>query len=295
MTQEALADRQDLVTYYTGLPSFDVLKMIYDDIEPDLPPTRLSNLGKFERLVMTLSRMKLNTPLQDLAYRYQTSTSTAFRIFLVYIHVLYVRLKHIIRWPTREELRKTMPMEFRENFGQKTAVIIDCLEIPIQRPKNLMARAKTWSAYKHCNTTKFLFGITPQGSVSFLSSAWGGRASDKHITENCGFLRNLLTGDRGFDISDTVGFYCAQINIPSFTRGKSQLSPLEVEQTGKIAHVRIHVQRVIGLVRNKYTILQSKLPIDILMTENEELPVVDKIACVACCLSNLCVSVVPFN
>lgn len=178
-------------------------------------------------------------------------------------------------------------------------MIIDCFEVFIQRPKNLLARAQTWSTYKHSNTVKFLIGITPQGSISFLSKAWGGRASDKWITENCGLLRKLLPGDlvladRGFDISDSVQMCCAEVNIPSFTKGKEQLSAEDIETTRKIAHVRIHVERVIGLVRNKYTMLQGRLPVDFLINE-DGLPVVDKIATVACALTNLCNSVVPFN
>lgn len=179
-------------------------------------------------------------------------------------------------------------------------MIIDCFEIFIQRPKNVAARSKTWSAYKHNNTVKFLIGITPQGTVSFLSKGWGGRACDKHITENSSLLNKLLPGDlvladRGFDIAESVGMCCAEVNIPSFTKGRAQLSPIDVETTRKIASVRIHVERVIGLVRNKYTMLQDKLPIDFLRSDDGELRVVDKIVHVACALTNMCDSVVPFN
>ena len=53
-------------------------------------------------------------------------------------------------------------------------------------------------------------------------------------------------------------------NIPAFTRGKDQLDPVDVETTRGIANVRIHVERVIGTLRQKYTILQSTLPTDFL-------------------------------
>ncbi|ESO85592.1 hypothetical protein LOTGIDRAFT_98628, partial [Lottia gigantea] len=71
------------------------------------------------------------------------------------------------------------------------------------RPSNLLANAAKWSSYKHHNTVKFLIGIMPPGSVSFISKGWGGRTSDKHVTENSGFLSNILPGDlvladRGF-------------------------------------------------------------------------------------------------
>ena len=51
--------------------------------------------------------------------------------------------------------------------------------------------------------------------MSFISKAWGGRASDKFITEHCGFLDHILPGDviladRGFDIQDIVGSMCAE-------------------------------------------------------------------------------------
>ncbi len=48
----------------------------------------------------------------------------------------------------------------------------------------------------------------------------------------------------------------ARLNIPAFTKGKSQLSATEIEETRAIANVRIH-ECVIGNVRQKYSILQS--------------------------------------
>ena len=66
-----------------------------------------------------------------------------------------------------------MPLALKRNFGDKVAVIIDCFEIFIERPSSLIARAMTWSNYKHHNTVKFLIGITPQGVISFISKALG--------------------------------------------------------------------------------------------------------------------------
>ena len=153
------------------------------------------------------------------------SVPTANRIFDRWIHVRSFRLKFSIQWPEHEELQATMPVVFQRNFGKKVAVIIDCFEIFTERPSSLIARAMTWSNYKHHNTVKFLIGVTPQGVFSFISKAWGGRVSDKYLTENSGLLRKLLPGDivlayRGFDIADSVGFYQARLHIPAFTRGK---------------------------------------------------------------------------
>ena len=58
-----------------------------------------------------------------------------------------------------------------------------------------MTRACTWSQYKCQNTIKFFIGISPQGVISFVSKAWGGRVSDKYLTEHSDFLKNILPGD----------------------------------------------------------------------------------------------------
>ena len=258
-------------------------------------------MTSFQMLLMTLMRLRLNMPEQFLAYEFSLSQTPVSRIFSNVIDVLYIRTKPFVFWPEQEELQKTMPMQFRKYFGEKVAVIIDCFEIFIERPSNLMARAQTWSSYKHHNTVKFLMGITPQGAISFISKGWGGRVTDKHTTEHCGFLNYILPGDvvladRGFDIQDNVGSQCAEVKIPAFTRGKDQLSPLEIEMTRKIANCRIHVERVIGCVRQKYTVLGSTLPIDYLITEDEtDMTMVDKMCHVCCALTNCCEPIVSFD
>ena len=108
-------------------------------------------------------------------------------------------------WPDRDEIKKTMPATFIEQFGRRVTVIIDCFEVKLEKASNLLARNQTFSHYKHGNTLTFLIGITPQGTISFVSKGWGGRTSDKHITEQCGFLDkldigDLILADRGFNI-----------------------------------------------------------------------------------------------
>lgn len=302
LSKEEFAKSEAKTKFYTGLPNFLVLSQVFNLCEPWISQTNRSALTKFEQLILALMRLKLNLSLQDLAYRFGISTATASRVFNKLISILHLRLQFLIEWPEREILRATMPMDFRNSFGNQIAVIIDCFEVFVERPSNLLARAQSWSSYKHHNTVKFLIGIAPQGYITFISDAWGGRVSDKHLTEKSKILENLLPGDvvladRGFNIEESVGLYCASLKIPAFTKGKSQLSPFEVEETRKIAHVRIHVERVIGLVRRKFQVLQSRaLPIEFLHTQpGEQHSLIDKIGVVCCALTNLSQSVVPLE
>ena len=99
---------------------------------------------------------------------------------------------------------------------------------------------------------------------------------------------NLLPGDvvladRDFDIDESVGLHCAKLKIPAFTKGKSQL-----KKQGRC-------ECVIGLVRKKYQILQTRAMSikHMAVKEGKELAVIDKIAVICCALSNLSESVVP--
>ena len=270
LESDSFKDNDDKVRYFTGLPSFAVMLVIFNFICPHM--SLKSTLSAFQQFLLTCMRLRLNVSVQYLGYCFGVSTSTASRVFLNTINVMHARLVPLlVVWPDREVLRASMPLSFRSKF-RKCACIIDCFEIFIERPGDLKARAQTYSTYKSHNTMKYLIGITPQGTISFISKGWGGRVSDKHVTEHCGFLQkispgDLILADRGFDMGDTVGLYAANLKIPAFTKGKKQLSGVDVESTRGLASVRIHVERVIGLTRQKYTMLGTTIPITLLQAD----------------------------
>ena len=122
--------------------------------------------------------------------------------------------------------------------------------------------------------------------------------SDRHLTQQCGFLQllekdDLVLADRGFNIEEDLRFYGATLAIPAFTRGKRQLLLQEVEESKRLSRVRIHVERVIGLLKQKYTILEGPLPLILIKHKSDgEYATVDKLVHVCAALTNLCDSVV---
>ena len=297
LNEDSFRENNDKVLFYTGLPNWSLLLCVFNFINNSSLEFKSSKgiLSPFQKFLLGLIRMRLNLSGRDLGYRFGgISEATVSRTFLQVVDV-----KPLIIWPDRDALQKTLPMDFRKHCPN-CVVIMDCFEIFLDRPLNPLARAQTFSSYKHHNTVKYLIGITPQGTVSFISEGWGGRVSDKHLTENSGLLDNLTPGDviladRGFDIQESVGLFCSTIKIPAFTKGKKQLSGIEVEQTRRIANVRIHVERVIGNIRKKYSILSATQPIDFVTVRNGDVTTLDKIVTCCCALVNLCDSVVPFE
>lgn len=285
------------INFYTGLGNHKTLKILFDFVSPHVPHTTHNKLSNFQQLVLFLIRLRLNLETQDLGYRYNVSQETACRTFNKWLDIMHIKLKKIVFWPERQNLIKTMPSSFRSNFEGHIAVIIDCFEIPIDRPSSLKARAATWSNYKQRNTVKYLIGITPQGVISFISIGFGGRCSDKYVTETSGIFNNLIPGDvvladRGFNNLNSVGFYCAKLVLPASARGIKQLNPVDVESTKKIASLRIHVERVIGQLRQKFQILKGVLPLELLNNSNDDVAPIDKIVHVCCALVNLMPSVI---
>ena len=107
-----------------------------------------------------------------------TNLHVVCRSFEFVVSLLFAKLKHLIKWPSRNILLRTMPMIFRKHCPQ-CVVINDSLETFIDHPTDLLAQAQTYSQYKHHNAVKYLIDVTPQGTASFISNGWGSRISDK--------------------------------------------------------------------------------------------------------------------
>ena len=248
---DKIKDDDSAVLFYTGFPNYGALISFYNSIEPNLkkmqywkgekllkesqpyqvednrkkpgPSRKLSYLDEF---LLVLMRLKAGLFVQDLADRFGISTSLVSRICITWINLLYVELKDLFPFPAQELVHKNMPQEFAQYAT--TRIILDCMELFIQRPSAMLAQSETWSDYKHHNTWKLLVGVTPNGQVSFLSDLWGGRVSDKQITRESGVLDLLQPGDNvmvdhGFDISNVVPDGVT-VNMPPFLAGREQMT-----------------------------------------------------------------------
>ena len=152
-TKDKFKNNEELVTYYTGLVDFNALNALFDLVKLDIV-TKRGKLNPFEMLILCLTRLRFGLAVVDLANRFQICKKIVSKAFLLMLDVLYVKLTPIIVWQERSELIAAMPMCFRTKVGTKITTIIDCFELHIKRPTNLIARSLTWSYYKNNNIVK---------------------------------------------------------------------------------------------------------------------------------------------
>ncbi|XP_052795620.1 uncharacterized protein LOC128228371 [Mya arenaria] len=246
-----------------------------------LPKSKL--LEDSDMLLLTLMKIRLNPPQKDLAYRFGISESSVTTYIHSAIPALAKKLTFLIHWPEREEVMSSRPQCFKETYP-KCVSIIDCTKVFIAAPADFEARNATYSSYKHTHTVKFLVSITPAGAVSFVSPAYPGKISDKVLTNDCGYLDfiqhgDVILADRGFLIGDELNELGAELVIPAFTRGKSQLSARDVESGRKISNVRIHVERAMERLKN-FRILSDRM-------HSNMVPHADSIMTISAAIMNL--------
>lgn len=195
-------DSDKNVKFYTGLPSYAHLMAIFAFLSGHISVTSQSALTAFQQKLLTLMKLRHNYPFQDLADRFGVSPATCSKVFQKILDVLYIQLGWLVRWPTREELRQTMPVCFREHYADKVTAIIDCFEVFLDRPTSLLPQAQTWSSYKHHNTVKFLIGVAPHGYISLISKAWGEEPVINISLNTVGSLTTSFRGIQSWQIGD---------------------------------------------------------------------------------------------
>jgi hypothetical protein len=302
------------VKFYTGLPTRKHFELLCEYIEPKLArsgywhgskkhrqptlnvrKTCLSRIGSpaktgrkrklsfRDELLLVLIKLRLGLTNHDLADRFHISDSMVSSIVNTLIKALSKTLRPLIYYPDKISVRANLPRSF-ELLYPRIRCILDCTEFFIDRPRDLRLQAVTYSDYKKHNTAKVLIGISPRGCITFVSDVWGGRATDRHITINSGFLdlidpNDQIMADKGFLIKDELMYRRAELVMPPGAKGHEQMTSQDVQKTKAIANLRIHVERAIQRLKT-FRILKNQMPLNLL-------PLIDDIVVTCAALCNL--------
>ncbi|XP_064458838.1 uncharacterized protein LOC135369104 [Ornithodoros turicata] len=188
-----------------------------------------------EQVLLCLMRLRLGLLYGDLARRFDIIVTRAAELFKYIISLLVRVMKYVVVWLPRSRIASSMPQVFVDTGYGGTTCILDCTEVMLQRPRKLMPRAQTYSAYKAHNTVKFLVAIAPNGYIMFVSRGYGGRASDKYIMHSSGLSSILQPGDeamadRGFPQDPELAARGVKYNVPAFTKGLCNLKPVLIKE-----------------------------------------------------------------
>lgn len=298
LSVESLASNDSKCKYFTGIGSGKVLKTLFNTTRKYIPAFKA--LGQDNAFVLTLRKLRLNEPFALMSHHYGISPTTVSEIFHETLNAIVLIMRKLVKMPQRPVLKKHMPGSFKAVYGDRVTVIIDCFEVFIENPNphEMEAYANVYSNYKRHNTVKTLIGVSCTGMIVFISEAYGGRISDKEIVIQSGFIEQLEEGDfvladRGFLIDELVQSVGATISYPAFKKKNRQLEPLDAINSRELSSLRIHVERVIGVLRQKFLILSNTIPITVLRRFSNGMPVIDQILIATAGLVNLCQSIVP--
>ena len=156
------------------------------------------------------------------------------------------QLGMLIIWPSKSKVRKTLPQCFKKLYP-KVRTIIDCTEIDTEAPSLLDSHCLLWNDYKHHAAIKFLICITPNGVISWVSPAYGGRTSDVYIVRHSGFLDLLepydrIMADRGFRLKTDLALKQCTLAIAPSPASGCQMVSRDVKETSTVVNVHIYIE-----------------------------------------------------
>ncbi|VEN58711.1 unnamed protein product [Callosobruchus maculatus] len=267
----------------TGIPTFEQLDGLVSLVCEFYPDKKVHKLTIKDRIILVFMKLKMALKFNVLSFLFKLSPTYTKMIFSEYVGYLSSILKEHIYWPSYEECQQNMPIYFN-NF-RSVRVILDCFEIPLEKPKCLCCRIRTYSHYKGRQTIKIMTGVSPAGIITFLPKAYGGRSSDKVIFEQSKLIRKLqpkrdyVMVDKGFLIDDICSKNFVKIIRPYFLRSKKQFSEAESRMNVSISKARVHIERVNQRIK-VFDVLNTPLPITLV-------PDIDNIMIVICAMVNL--------
>lgn len=222
-------------------------------------------LRLIDEFLLVFMRLRLGLLQEDIARRFHISVSTCNSIWRTWIRFLSNEMVPLLLfWPSREAVQSNMPDCFKQRYPN-TRVILDCTEIRTETPESTKAKSLLYSSYKSHMTYKILVGITPSGVPSFVSNCYSGSTSDKEITKLSGIVDKCEPGDaimvdKGFLIESLTTHKKVSVIIPEFKKKNTKFSRRSVEETRRIANLRIHVEREMQRIKI-FRILNGVMPI----------------------------------
>ncbi|KAK4313472.1 hypothetical protein Pmani_015186 [Petrolisthes manimaculis] len=140
-TREMILENDESVKMYTGLKSKEVVLNLYaiitkkinywrgpkktktDNSNPH-PGGRAKVTDWFDDYLVTLVYIREGLSMNILASWFSLSISSVSSIILTWVNLMYCILNKYIRWPSADEIKKTLPGNYSQKYSDIIIIII---------------------------------------------------------------------------------------------------------------------------------------------------------------------------
>jgi hypothetical protein len=289
--------RQAVADYFGGDPAAA-------GTQHRLSSQRPAGLEPIDACLYTLYVLRTGIKARLAAAQFGISEGAASQIFTTWVVYMHRELEREHPWPTREEIARSRPTAFVKMGARDARMIIDCTEFVVEIGDEPVLKKLMWyahsaesepctqstalrtssarscwlrpvtrsprSEYKQRYTVKLLVGMSPCGTIVYISEALPGSITDNSIVRVSRVMDFLeqgdgLLADRGFKIWSLALRNKVRLIIPacSFSQGKGKgtvpMTAQEAHNTYEIAHLRVHVERAMSEIKGGWRILHSPL------------------------------------
>lgn len=199
--------------YYTRFPSKESFRIFWNTIQPSddkleywykaqdmavaavrqAPFIDGQELPVIDEFFMYCYLTAAGMELKVLASIFSVSLPHVIRIVTTWANYLYILLGSIPIWMTKDQVWATMPPKVLKTY-HKVRVILGCTEVRCEGP-NASTLASEASSDSTVSTFKGLLGVSPSGTVTFVSMLHTGPISDAEMTRQSGVVELLEEGD----------------------------------------------------------------------------------------------------
>ncbi|XP_043937286.1 uncharacterized protein LOC122809677 [Protopterus annectens] len=199
-TMENIKEDKKWVRFYTGFDSYErfltFLEFVTGDVELcagkirghfskgkiDVGPNM--TLSHEDQLLLVLVRLRLGLLLQDLAFRFRVSESTASRIWLNWTEVMHTRLLQIPVIYSQKYIDSFQPKRVIHHQGI-TLTILECTDLFFDVSAKDRTKLSNTRPYRDHYIRHGYVIASPNGFMTFSSSlpfGIAGRVGEEHIT-----------------------------------------------------------------------------------------------------------------
>ena len=131
---EMFTDGDQGIRFYTSFQTYNHLIICYNFLGDAVNcPGSTSSCSRIKtqqnEVFLTLCRLRCGLLEQDLAYRFNISQSTVPRIFTAWINFLHHKFREIPIWPSQDQVRKTIPEQFKHQYPSQHTYYHQCNRI----------------------------------------------------------------------------------------------------------------------------------------------------------------------